>query len=269
MRARSADDVFGLPLDHLTARDLVERIDGAIAADQRVRVANVNAHCINLARGLPALREALLAAEILHCDGSGVRLAARIIGVRPPPRTSYSELMPQVLERAAARGWRIFLLGSSERAVEEAANRVREDVVVAGWHHGFFDKSYGSAGTREVVDAINAARVDVLVIGFGMPAQELWLHENWPRLQVSVGLLGGAVIDRLGGEVPDAPDWMAQAGLEWAARLAREPRRLARRYVVGLPRFVVAAVVLSCRRRWWRLWGWRRGDRRGLTGVAT
>lgn len=268
-RARSDHDVFGLPIDHLTSSQVVGEIGAVIAGGRRARVLNVNAHCINLARTQPAVRAALLAADVLHCDGSGVRLAARILGVPPPPRTSYSELMPELLAEASARGWGVFLLGSTREVSEQAARRLHTDHpgLAVDHHHGFFDKNRASAETGAVVDAVNASGARILVLGLGMPTQELWLHENWQRLEVQVGLAGGAVIDRLAGRARDAPEWVARLGLEWLVRLAREPRRLAKRYLVGLPRFLAATVVLRMRRGWWRIWGRRRGDRR-LAKVA-
>lgn len=265
LRARTSHDVFGLPIDHLTSAQVVQRADQLIIEGRRGLILNVNAHCINLARALPELRAALLRAHVLHCDGSGVRLAARIIGVPPPPRTSYSEIMPELLRRAGEGGWSLFLLGGTEEAVEEAARQLRRqhpDVRLAGYHHGFLDKHRNSAGTRATVDKINASGADVLIVGFGMPMQELWLHENWHRLHPAVGFAGGAVIDRLAGTAQNAPAWAARMGLEWLVRLLREPRRLARRYLFGLPRFLLAAVALRFRRQWWRTWGRRRGERR-------
>jgi N-acetylglucosaminyldiphosphoundecaprenol N-acetyl-beta-D-mannosaminyltransferase len=249
-RARWDRALFGLPLDHLAVPDLVTEVSAAVAHGRRIRVLNVNAHCVNLTRGCERLREALLAAEIVHGDGSGVRLAARILGVPPPPRTSYSDLLPALLAEAEAKGWRLFLLGGRPGVAAAAAQRLHERhprLRVAGHHHGFFDKDPAGAESGAVVDAVRAAEADVLLVGFGMPAQELWLHDHWSRLGVPVGLAGGAAIDRLAGAVPDAPGWMARLGLEWLFRLVREPRRLARRYLLGLPRFLAAAVALRAR----------------------
>lgn len=273
MRARSDHDIFGLPVDHLTSAQVVERADALLSEGRRGLVLHVNAHCINLARTRPELRTALLSAQVLHCDGSGVRLAARIIGVQPPPRTSYSELMPELLRGAAERGWRLFLLGGTQEAVEQAARQLgakHPDVRLVGYAHGFFDRQRDSADTRSVIDQINASGADVLVVGFGMPAQELWLHAIWPRLQVPVAFAGGAVIDRLAGTARDAPEWAARMGLEWLIRLVREPRRLAGRYLIGLPQFLAAAVALWWRRHWWQVWGRRKGERRvGPAGAVS
>jgi N-acetylglucosaminyldiphosphoundecaprenol N-acetyl-beta-D-mannosaminyltransferase len=89
-----------------------------------------------------------------------------------------------------------------------------------------------------VVAEINAARPDLLIIGMGVPRQERWLWAHWEQLEVPVAWCVGATFDYYAAEFPRAPVWMRRAGLEWLFRLALEPRRLWRRYLIGNPRFV-------------------------------
>lgn len=105
-------------------------------------------------------------------------------------------------------------------------------------HHGFFDKGTESAESREVVAMINAAKPDILVVGFGMPAQEKWIAENLSQLNVHLAIPVGAFFDYLAEDVVRAPRWMTDNGLEWLGRLFIEPRRLWKRYIVGNPLFL-------------------------------
>jgi N-acetylglucosaminyldiphosphoundecaprenol N-acetyl-beta-D-mannosaminyltransferase len=98
------------------------------------------------------------------------------------------------------------------------------------------------------VAAVRAARPDLLFVGLGSPTQELWVHRYWDRLACTVAVCCGAAIDYAAGVKPRAPLWMQRAGLEWLWRLAHEPRRLWRRYLVDDVAFV--GIVL---REWWRL----------------
>ena len=109
---------------------------------------------------------------------------------------------------------------------------------IAGTYHGYFDKTPGSPENEAVLQRINAARPNILILGFGMPLQERWLLENWERVDANLALTGGAVFDYLSGELRRPPRWMTEHGLEWLGRMLIEPRRLWRRYVVGNPLFL-------------------------------
>jgi N-acetylglucosaminyldiphosphoundecaprenol N-acetyl-beta-D-mannosaminyltransferase len=103
---------------------------------------------------------------------------------------------------------------------------------------------------RAVVDEINRARPDVVWVGIGVPKQEKWMAQMRPHLEAPLLIGVGAAFDFHAGLVPQAPFWMQESGLEWAYRLAHEPRRLWRRYVRYNPRFVAAfAAQLSRARR--------------------
>ena len=109
------------------------------------------------------------------------------------------------------------------------------ELEIAGVRHGYFDRSENEA----VVEEINAAAPDILLVGLGMPLQERWLMENRQRLDVGVALTGGAVFDYVSGRVRRGPRLLTRGGLEWLARLLAEPRRLWRRYLVGNPLFLL------------------------------
>jgi N-acetylglucosaminyldiphosphoundecaprenol N-acetyl-beta-D-mannosaminyltransferase len=102
--------------------------------------------------------------------------------------------------------------------------------------HGYFDRT--PAAVSEVIRTINDNRTDVLLVGLGMPEQESWLGEHRDRLDCSVCLTVGGMFDFVSGRKPRGPRGLTSIGLEWLTRLAREPRRLGRRYVLGNPRFV-------------------------------
>jgi len=106
-------------------------------------------------------------------------------------------------------------------------------LLIVGTYHGYFDKTHGSQENELIVQAINRLDVDILLVGMGMPVQEKWLKENWPRLNCRVALPIGAAFDYLAGTTRRAPHWLTDHGFEWLGRLLVEPGRLWRRYVVG------------------------------------
>src|SRR5205807_8341367 len=112
--------------------------------------------------------------------------------------------------------------------------------------HGYF--AMGSHHDDRVVEHINSCRPDILLVGMGTPKQELWVQRHADRLNVDVVWTVGALFDFVSGRVPRAPGWLADNGLEWIFRLAVEPRRMWRRYLLGNPIFL-SRVLSAARER--------------------
>jgi N-acetylglucosaminyldiphosphoundecaprenol N-acetyl-beta-D-mannosaminyltransferase len=238
----SRADVLGVPVDALDVPALHARLRAFVTDGTRATVLHANAHAINLACRHGWLRDAFRAADVVLCDGHGVRLAAQILGHTRPVRITYAEWTWQLAAWCEAEGLSLFLLGGEVGVAETAAARLRArspGLRVAGTHHGYFDKAAGSEETAAVVAAINAARPDLVIVGFGMPLQERWVHEQRASIDAPVVLTGGAVFDYVSGRLRRPPPWMRDRGLEWLGRLAIEPRRLASRYLIGNPEFAV------------------------------
>ena len=233
--------VLGVRVAALTIPQLHERLAGYIRGKHKALVPHVNVHGLNLAYTQPWLRAFLNSADLVFCDGAGVVLGARILGYTIPQRITYADWMWQLVEFAASEEFTLFLLGGRPGVVDKAADRLRErfqTVRIAGTHHGYFDKTLGSAQNEAVIRQINIAAPDILVVGFGMPIQERWLLENWRQINAGVALPAGAVFDYVSGELRRAPRWMTDHGLEWLGRLLIEPQRLWERYLIGNPVFV-------------------------------
>lgn len=108
----------------------------------------------------------------------------------------------------------------------------------------------GGDQSEQAAARVAAARAELVLVGFGAPKQEVWAHRFRAALGPAVAVACGAGIDFLAGRVRRAPPWVSKAGLEWAFRLAMEPRRLWRRYLVQDPKFaLILARELLARRR--------------------
>ncbi|WP_285249565.1 WecB/TagA/CpsF family glycosyltransferase [Pseudarthrobacter sp. fls2-241-R2A-168] len=154
------------------------------------------------------------------------------------PRLAGSDLIGQILDDAAAQGRSVGFLGGSREAQQLAAARLeaeRPSLRVAGWWAPPRQVLTDSAASMELCADIRAAGVDILVVCLGKPRQELWIGQHGELTGAKVLLAFGAVIDFLAGHVRRAPTRVSNLGLEWAWRLALEPRRLAKRYVVEGP----------------------------------
>jgi N-acetylglucosaminyldiphosphoundecaprenol N-acetyl-beta-D-mannosaminyltransferase len=234
-------EILGVRVHAVDVVRLHEEIGRAVASGRRTLVLHANAHGLNLAHRERWLRDVLNAGDIVFCDGKGVEYASRFLGGPRLYRITYADWMWQLAAFAEASSISLYLLGAAPGVTELAAEKLRArcpKLRIAGTGHGYFDQSPGSTESGEVVARINAARPDVLLVGFGMPLQERWLQHYWPALECRVALTAGACFDYASGRLRRAPLWLAWNGFEWLGRLIIEPRRLWRRYLLGNPYFV-------------------------------
>jgi N-acetylglucosaminyldiphosphoundecaprenol N-acetyl-beta-D-mannosaminyltransferase len=194
-----------------------------------------NTYTAVLAGRQPALRAFYDAAAFNLPDGMPLVWASRLYGRPIPERVSGPDFLLAFSRLAASRGYRFFFLGATETVLEAMTRNLAKEVpglTVAGTYappYGPFDRD----AERRMVDAVNASRADVLWVGMSAPKQETWLLGTGKRLRIRLGIGVGAAFDFFAGRVRRAPAWMRGAGLEWAWRLAQEPRRLWKRYLVG------------------------------------
>jgi N-acetylglucosaminyldiphosphoundecaprenol N-acetyl-beta-D-mannosaminyltransferase len=181
----------------------------------------------------PHLRSVNRAAAFIVADGMPLVWASRWRKKRLPERITGADLVPGLCQRAAERGYRLFLLGGGPGVAEEAAAKLCQEFpglqIVGTLAPPFRQLSPGEQG--EVIARVRKARPDLLFAALGQPKGELWLHENVQALGVPVCAQIGASLDFAAGRVPRAPRLLQQVGLEWVYRLYREPRRLFLRYV--------------------------------------
>lgn len=197
------------------------------------------------ARGATAWTDAPAASDrekpvewISLIDGSPLAAQARRLTGTAWPRLAGSDLIGPLLDRAARDGVRVGVLGGSAEAQDRLRERLaheRPDLVLAGLWSPSRQQLADAEANADLVEAIRRAAVDLLIVGLGKPRQELWIDEHGPRTGARVLLAFGAAVDFLGGSVRRAPKWVADHGVEWLWRLALEPRRLARRYLVEGP----------------------------------
>jgi len=254
-------DVLGVGVDPITVDELHAEIARLVRAGKLGLVLNVNAHCLNLCYKDATLRDSLKSADVVFCDGAGVMLAARMLGGRIPARITYAAWIWRLAGFAASEGFSLYFLGARPGVAQEAARRLRErypGLRIVGVRHGYFDHSAGSAENEVVLEEINAAAPDILLVGLGMPLQEHWLTQNRQGLNAGVALSGGAVFDYVSRRVPRGPRILTERGFEWLTRLLHEPRRLWRRYLLGNPLFLLRVL----RQLFWRTAG--RGPAKGF-----
>lgn len=231
-------EVAGASVARFTEESLVERVMG-FATTNGVDVAvGVNAHVCNLARRDPELR-AFLSRSTGYADGQSVVWAARLLGCDIGPRLATTDIALPVLAAAAAAGVAVYFFGAAPGVAEAAAVRVRDQIpaIELATHHGYVAPAEMPGLLRE----IEAHRTGILFVGLGDPLQQRWVATHADRLPPAVLTCGG-LFDWLSGSNRRAPEWMIRGGLEWLWRLLIEPRRLAKRYLLGNPAFLTAVM---------------------------
>jgi N-acetylglucosaminyldiphosphoundecaprenol N-acetyl-beta-D-mannosaminyltransferase len=236
---RPASALFEIQIDLAEPPDLLQTISRWAADGRTRRVMYVNAHVVNQSRTTAGVGQALRRADLVYCDGYGVRLAARVLNRPMPHRMTGADWIWGLAQLCESRGQPVYLLGSEPPLAREAATRLRRDfpdLNVVGAHHGFFE--LGSAENERVIEHVNAHQPRIVLVGMGTPKQELWVDRYADRLNGSIVWTVGALFDYLSGRTPRAPQWLADNGLEWIFRLAIDPRRMWRRYLLGNPIFI-------------------------------
>ena len=232
-------ELLGLPLHAHDPASLLCTVDRMIASGGRFTVAYANVHTVNVALDQPDVAEFMRRADVVYCDGNGVRLGARVLGRTLPPRMTGADWIWDLAAHAATAGQRLFWLGGRQGVAGAAAERlvrINPGLQFAGTHHGFFDKRGDESD--EVVALINRAGPDLLLVGFGTPLQERWIARNRAALHAPVVWAIGAMADFVSGAVSRGPAVLHRNGLEWAARLLVDPQRLWHRYLVGNARYL-------------------------------
>jgi len=246
-------EVLGVPLALTDYDEMLEWIATTIASGDRGYVCACNVHTVMRAREDSELRAALMGASLNVPDGQPLVWALNALGHRLPERVYGPELMSRSCALATQQGHRLYLYGGrNQGALVQLALNLRHRYpgikIVGGYsppHRPLTDEE------RVAISAeINRSGADIVWAGIGVPKQEKWMAAMRPDLEAPVLVGVGAAFDFHAGLVPQAPVWVQESGLEWAYRLAHEPRRLWRRYLRYNPRFLGAfARQLSAHRR--------------------
>jgi N-acetylglucosaminyldiphosphoundecaprenol N-acetyl-beta-D-mannosaminyltransferase len=246
-------DVLGVRLALTDYDEMLDWISEMVASRQRGFLCACNVHTVMASREDPDLYASLQAASVNVPDGQPLVWAINALGHSLSGRVYGPELMSRACVQAAELGHRFYLYGGrNQGALVQLALNLRKHhpgvKIVGGYsppHRPLSDEERDA-----VVDEINRSQADVVWAGIGVPKQEKWMAEMRPQLDAPVLIGVGAAFDFHAGLVPQAPNWIQESGLEWAYRLAHEPRRLWKRYLRYNPKFVGAfARQLSARRR--------------------
>jgi len=244
--------VLGIPVVSWRLPELLQWVDRSLRTERHIpkQIMYANVHTLNLAWNSPALRAALLGADVIYCDGAGVRLGAWLLGGSLPERMTGADWIYDLCGLAEKRQYRLFFLGGEPGVAEIAIAMLRKrfpSLPPPLFANGFFHQD--EERSRQLLQRLREEPIDILLVGMGSPTQELWIREHQAELSVPIVWAMGAVMDFVSQRVPRAPRWMCDHHLEWLFRFALEPRRLWGRYITGnflfLWRVAVARLIVS------------------------
>ena len=234
-------NILGVNVQAWTQQKAIDALDARVAESTPTCVAFANANLLNFAASDAGLRDALAGFIILN-DGIGADVAARILyGKAFPCNLNGTDFVPAYLEHTV-RSHRIFIIGARPGIADRAALALQQRFGARHELVGCVDGYLGAADTDQALGSIAAAQASLLLVGMGSPRQERWISENMARSGGSLAFGVGALLDFAAGEIGRAPSFIRRLRLEWAYRLALEPKRLFRRYAAEAPIFLLRVI---------------------------
>jgi len=228
---------LGLPVDSVTMEDTLSTIIEGIKNGENIQQMAINSALILRMVEDPEMVETLKQCDIINADGIGIVWASRLTGLNLPERVAGIDLMDQLIHLAAKEGLRPFFFGAQQEIVEgtvEHYRRILPELKIAGFRNGY----YSEEEEQEIAEEIRDSKADMLFVAISSPKKELFLGRWRETMNVPYSMGVGGSFDVMAGKFKRAPQWVQDAGLEWAYRWKQEPRRMFRRNMVDMPKFV-------------------------------
>jgi len=251
----SSISILGLPFTNGTMSDFIRAIDKLIAEKKSFhQIATANVNFVVTAMKDPLLRDILRTCSIVTADGMPLVWVSRFFGAKLKERVSGSDLVPRLAELAAARGYRIFILGGETYSSTKAAERLKEmypGLQIVGCYAPPVEHEF-EMDHAHIIAQIHKAKTDILMVAFGNPKQEKWIamHRNVLKVSVAIGI--GGSLNFIAGSTKRAPMIMQKLGIEWIHRVMDEPQRLFKRYIsdgAQFARYLAVHVVSHLQQR--------------------
>jgi N-acetylglucosaminyldiphosphoundecaprenol N-acetyl-beta-D-mannosaminyltransferase len=230
--------LLGIRIDKITFSAAMDAVKEFVESGQPHIIVTADASAVVIAQKDPELAEIINSADIVTPDSSGIMFASKLYGDPLPQKVSGVDLAVEMADLAAREGYPMFLLGAAPGVAEDAAMelvRRYPSLRIAGVRDGFF------ADEEEVARAVASSGAKILLVAMGIPKQEKFIRKHMEQMGIGVGMGVGGTFDVLSGRVNRAPRWMRRHGLEWAHRLASNPRKITK--VATLPKFLWMVVT--------------------------
>jgi N-acetylglucosaminyldiphosphoundecaprenol N-acetyl-beta-D-mannosaminyltransferase len=230
-------NILGLKINLADFNSITALISEAIHKKNRIKINYVNAYSIVIANKNKAFKNSLLNTNIVHADGTGIWLARKILFKdRLIKRFNWTDCGYDFLKLCEEKQWTIFFLGSTDDIQIKAKKNLKEKYPALKLEGSF--NGYGDLNRKSLIEEINKLNVDILYVGLGTPKQEIWINENFSKLNCKVIQAVGDLFSLFAEEKVRGPKIFQKIGLEWLFRLIRHPGKYFHRYVIGIPVFI-------------------------------
>lgn len=224
---------YHLNINNLSTVETIDACKIAFIENKQLTLFFLNAHCFNISLKNTEYLQAIKHASVVLNDGIGIKIGAKLKGIALKENMNGTDFIPKLLNECGKANRSVFLLGGKAGVAERAKYNIEQknpNITIVSAENGYF----GKQGSQAIIDKINASSAEILIVGMGVPTQEIWLNNNVNKLaNIKVAVAGGAILDFMAGEVIRAPLLIQKIGMEWFWRLALEPKRLFTRYIIG------------------------------------
>lgn len=234
--------LFGVPIDKITSNQAIEKIDQFVVQKKPSFIVTPDTLAILRARKDSEYLNITKNANLVTPDGAGILWATSLLNTPLLERITGIDLIKKVCDLAEKKRYKIYLLGAAEIIIKKAVENIKKEhpkINIIGYHHGYFNNKHSNNNEKrekDIIREIKDKKPDFLLVGLGVPKQEIWISKHKDELNVPVCIGIGGSFDVLSGKIPRAPLWMQDHGMEWIFRLIKEPKRIKR--VVSLPLFI-------------------------------
>jgi len=229
--AKNRVELLGCPVDNLSMKEALSEIDSYIRSRAPHQHVAINVRKVVGSYFSAELRNVVRQCDLALADGQPIVWATRMLGKSLKGRVTGIDLMQSLLERAAACGYRVFLLGARQEVLEKVVRHYQRDypaLQIVGYRDGY----WLPAQDMQVVEKIHKSQPDILIVAMGSPKKEFFVSKYRDHMRVPFAMGVGGSFDVIAGAVTRAPSYWQRAGFEWFWRFLHEPFRLGRRYLV-------------------------------------
>lgn len=219
-------------VDALTMEETILEVKEVIENRKCIQHVVINAAKVNLIQQDEVLRDIVNNCELINADGQSILWAAKKLGYSLPERVTGIDLFQNLIEVSAEEGYKVFFFGAKEEVVKKVVQICQNkypNLKIAGYRNGFFNENE----SKSIAECIRNSEADLLFVAFSSPKKEYWINKYKDFMQVPFCMGVGGSFDVIAGITKRAPKWMQKYGMEWFYRLIQEPKRMAKRYLIG------------------------------------
>ncbi len=221
--------------------EIYDLIIKSLNEKNNVLISYINQNTFNIYYSDKNFRKLLDEKFIVFSDGIGIYYALRFLGIKKIQKFNASDLNYDLMDYFINKGKNIFLIGGKFKTNFIFKKAKEKGLNLVGYENGYSKEEH----IGSIIKEINNTKPDVIIIGMGVPKQEFFANRISEHINCSAIICVGNFLEFYFGTIVRAPKFLQNIGLEWLHRLIVEPKRLWKRYIIGIPLFVIRIFILK------------------------